>query len=165
MWSASLAATTSDFSRVSDMRDRCRWSSSDNVPSRPHRCRHRSDTRSFARSRPLGVNFNATERRSAPVSLATRPDASSLSTRRTVERGSGRCHPAGKSAKRIAFELNRECIYLFSGLTKCGCCGGGYSMISADLVGCSTARNKGACENRKNIQGVNRRGIRTPFSG
>lgn len=42
--------------------------------------------------------------------------------------------------------------YLFSGLTKCGCCGGGYSMISADLVGCSTARNKGTCDNRKNIR-------------
>jgi site-specific DNA recombinase len=25
-------------------------------------------------------------------------------------------------------------------------------MISADLIGCSTARNKGACENRKRIQ-------------
>ena len=42
--------------------------------------------------------------------------------------------------------------YLFSGLTKCACCNGGYSMISADLVGCSTARNKGTCENRLNIR-------------
>jgi site-specific DNA recombinase len=42
--------------------------------------------------------------------------------------------------------------YLFSGLTKCACCGGGYSMISADLVGCATARNKGTCNNRKNIR-------------
>jgi site-specific DNA recombinase len=25
-------------------------------------------------------------------------------------------------------------------------------MISADLIGCSTARNKGTCENRRNIQ-------------
>lgn len=33
--------------------------------------------------------------------------------------------------------------YLFSGLTKCACCGGGYSAISKDLIGCSTARNKG----------------------
>src|SRR5258708_33002336 len=31
---------------------------------------------------------------------------------------------------------------LFSGLTRCACCGGGYSMISQTLVGCSTARNK-----------------------
>ena len=42
--------------------------------------------------------------------------------------------------------------YLFSGLTKCAYCNGGYSMISADLVGCSTARNKGTCENRLNIR-------------
>jgi site-specific DNA recombinase len=42
--------------------------------------------------------------------------------------------------------------YLLSGLTKCGCCGGGYSMVSADLLGCSTARNKGTCDNRTNIR-------------
>ena len=42
--------------------------------------------------------------------------------------------------------------YLLTGLTKCGCCGGGYSMVSADLVGCSTARNKGTCGNRLNIR-------------
>ncbi|MFV3131289.1 recombinase family protein, partial [Niveispirillum sp. KHB5.9] len=42
--------------------------------------------------------------------------------------------------------------YLLSGLTRCGCCGGGYSMISAVLVGCSTARNKGTCDNRLNIR-------------
>ena len=42
--------------------------------------------------------------------------------------------------------------YLLSRLTRCGCCGGGYSMISADLVGCSTARNKGTCDNRLNIR-------------
>ncbi|MDE2467098.1 MAG: recombinase family protein [Alphaproteobacteria bacterium] len=42
--------------------------------------------------------------------------------------------------------------YLLTGLTKCGRCGGGYSMVSADLVGCSTARNKGTCDNRLNIR-------------
>ncbi|WP_310531409.1 recombinase family protein [Novosphingobium sp.] len=42
--------------------------------------------------------------------------------------------------------------YLLSGLTKCGCCGGGYSMVSGDLLGCSTARNKGTCDNRTNIR-------------
>ena len=42
--------------------------------------------------------------------------------------------------------------YLLSGLARCGCCRGGYSMISADLLGCSTARNKGTCENRTNIR-------------
>src|SRR5690606_20859521 len=42
--------------------------------------------------------------------------------------------------------------HLFAGLVKCGCCGGGYSMISKDLLGCSTARNKGTCGNRVNIR-------------
>ena len=42
--------------------------------------------------------------------------------------------------------------YLFSGLTKCGCCGGGYSMISSTHIGCSTARNRGTCDNRLNIR-------------
>ncbi len=42
--------------------------------------------------------------------------------------------------------------HLFAGLVKCGCCGGGYSMISKDLLGCATARNKGTCDNRLNIR-------------
>jgi site-specific DNA recombinase len=37
--------------------------------------------------------------------------------------------------------------YLFSGLTSCGCCGGGYTMISTASLGCATARNKGTCSN------------------
>lgn len=50
------------------------------------------------------------------------------------------------------FRDRRRPKFLFSGLTKCACCGGGYSMISADLIGCSTARNKGTCANRTNIR-------------
>lgn len=42
--------------------------------------------------------------------------------------------------------------HLFAGLVKCGCCRGGYSMISKDLLGCATARNKGTCDNRLNIR-------------
>jgi DNA invertase Pin-like site-specific DNA recombinase len=53
-----------------------------------------------------------------------------------------------------AFRDRRRPKYLLSGLTKCGCCGGGYSMISASHVGCSTARNKGTCENRQSIRRV-----------
>jgi site-specific DNA recombinase len=41
---------------------------------------------------------------------------------------------------------------LFSGLIKCGCCGGGYSMISQTHLGCSNARNKGTCDNRKGFK-------------
>ncbi|MDP0930352.1 recombinase family protein, partial [Paracoccus onubensis] len=50
------------------------------------------------------------------------------------------------------FRDRRRPKYLLSGLTRCGCCGGGYSMISAQLLGCSTRRNKGTCENRMNIR-------------
>jgi len=42
--------------------------------------------------------------------------------------------------------------HLLGGLIKCGCCGGGYSLISKDLLGCSTARNKGTCSNRMNFR-------------
>jgi site-specific DNA recombinase len=42
--------------------------------------------------------------------------------------------------------------HLFAGLVKCGCCGGGYTMISKDLLGCATSRNKGTCDNRQNIR-------------
>jgi site-specific DNA recombinase len=39
-------------------------------------------------------------------------------------------------------------------MTRCGICGGGFSVISATHVGCSTARNKGACSNRMAIKRV-----------
>jgi site-specific DNA recombinase len=42
--------------------------------------------------------------------------------------------------------------HLFAGLVKCGCCGGGYTILSRDLLGCATARNKGTCDNRLNIR-------------
>lgn len=51
-----------------------------------------------------------------------------------------------------AVHRRRHPKYLFSGLTKCACFGGGYSAISATLIGCSTARNKGTCDNRVNIR-------------
>jgi hypothetical protein len=42
--------------------------------------------------------------------------------------------------------------HLFAGLVRCGRCGGGYIMISKDLLGCATARNKATCDNRLNIR-------------
>ena len=42
--------------------------------------------------------------------------------------------------------------HLFAGLIKCGCCGGVYSLISKDLLGCAASRNKGTCDNRLNIR-------------
>lgn len=41
---------------------------------------------------------------------------------------------------------------LFSFLLKCGVCSSGYSKISKDHYGCSTARNKGICTNRLKIR-------------
>jgi site-specific DNA recombinase len=46
----------------------------------------------------------------------------------------------------------RRARYLFSGLVKCGCCGGGFVVISKYLYGCAAARNKGTCTNRLNIR-------------
>ena len=42
--------------------------------------------------------------------------------------------------------------YLFSGLLRCGECGGGFSKVSKDHFGCSTARNKGTCANLRTIR-------------
>ena len=41
--------------------------------------------------------------------------------------------------------------YLLSGLLSCGCCGAGYIMISNARYGCSAARNRGTCSNKKTI--------------
>jgi site-specific DNA recombinase len=51
-----------------------------------------------------------------------------------------------------ALNERRRPKHLFAGLVKCGCCGGGYTMISKDLLGCATSRNKGTCDNRLNIR-------------
>jgi DNA invertase Pin-like site-specific DNA recombinase len=47
----------------------------------------------------------------------------------------------------IRSERARRPSYLLSGLLKCGTCGGGFSKISLSHYGCSTARNKGTCDN------------------
>jgi site-specific DNA recombinase len=60
-------------------------------------------------------------------------------------------NPDGKTGENQFWDRTRP-KYLLSGLTKCGCCGGGYSMVSGYLLGCSTARNKGTCDNRVNIR-------------
>jgi site-specific DNA recombinase len=41
---------------------------------------------------------------------------------------------------------------LLSGLLKCGCCGGGFAKMAARHSGCSTARNKGTCDNMLTIR-------------
>jgi site-specific DNA recombinase len=53
-----------------------------------------------------------------------------------------------------AFWARQRPRYLFSGLMRCGTCSGGFSKISEEHFGCSTARNKGptACGNRLTIR-------------
>jgi site-specific DNA recombinase len=49
--------------------------------------------------------------------------------------------------KGIRSERARRPSCLLSGLLKCGVCSGGFSKISQSHYGCSTARNKGTCDN------------------
>lgn len=48
----------------------------------------------------------------------------------------------------------RDCRpkHLFSGLIKCGSCGGGMSLVSRIYYGCAANRNKGTCDNRQTIR-------------
>lgn len=57
----------------------------------------------------------------------------------------------GTLDKKPAFNHKKRPPRLLSYLLKCGECGGGMSMISQTQYGCSTARNKGTCANRKTI--------------
>lgn len=42
--------------------------------------------------------------------------------------------------------------HLFSGLTKCESCGGGFTLSSNDRLTCFNARNRGTCHNRRGIK-------------
>src|SRR5262249_61500222 len=50
------------------------------------------------------------------------------------------------------FWAGRRARYLFSGLIKCGACGGNYVVISKHLYGCARARDRGTCANLHNIR-------------
>jgi hypothetical protein len=41
--------------------------------------------------------------------------------------------------------------FLFSGLLRCGCCGGEYTILAQDRYGCATRRSKGTCNNNATI--------------
>ena len=69
---------------------------------------------------------------------------------RVKARQSAAALPRGANRGKALSRANRP-RHLFSGLLACGCCGGGMSMISATHVGCSTARNKGTCANRRTM--------------
>jgi site-specific DNA recombinase len=49
--------------------------------------------------------------------------------------------------------LNRthRARFILSGLLRCGCCGGGYTLVGKDRYGCATRRQKGACQNERTI--------------
>src|SRR5690606_25416858 len=54
--------------------------------------------------------------------------------------------------ERGAFWEKQRPRMLLSYLLKCGCCGGGFSKVSQDRYGCSTARNKNTCSNRLTVR-------------
>ena len=51
-----------------------------------------------------------------------------------------------------AFHEKQRPRMLLSFLLKCGVCGGGFSKVSQNHYGCSTARNKGTCDNRLTVR-------------
>ena len=57
-----------------------------------------------------------------------------------------------EGSAKAAFWDRRRPRYLFSGLMRCGVCGGGFAKISLHHFGCSTARNKGTCTNLLTIR-------------
>ena len=46
----------------------------------------------------------------------------------------------------------RRAAHLLSGLLRCGLCGGGMSLVGGTSYGCSTARDKGTCGNRRTVK-------------
>jgi len=41
--------------------------------------------------------------------------------------------------------------FLLSGLLKCACCGGGFTIVAQDRYGCATRRSKGTCDNAATV--------------
>jgi hypothetical protein len=41
--------------------------------------------------------------------------------------------------------------FLLSGLLKCGCCGGSFTIVAQDRYGCATRRSKGTCDNNATV--------------
>jgi site-specific DNA recombinase len=58
----------------------------------------------------------------------------------------------GALRKLPQFHQKQRPHMLLSYLLTCGCCGGGFSKVSQNHYGCSTARNKGTCGNRLTIR-------------
>ena len=56
---------------------------------------------------------------------------------------------AKKGAKQAV--KSRKPRYILSGLTKCGCCGASYTIISNNRMGCAGYRERGDCDNNRTI--------------
>ena len=67
-----------------------------------------------------------------------------------------------RSTMKAGIVRARRPKYLFSGLTQCGSCGGGFVLSSHDLLTCFNARSRGTCANRRSIkrQDVEARALR-----
>ncbi|CBS87309.1 recombinase family protein [Azospirillum lipoferum] len=55
-------------------------------------------------------------------------------------------------ANRRGAEHARRPKHLLSGLVRCGCCGGSYTVKSKDQLACSTYRESGTCTNNRTIR-------------
>ena len=52
----------------------------------------------------------------------------------------------------IRSERARRPVYLFSGLVKCGQCGGSYTLVSGTNYGCANRKTRGTCDNGLTIK-------------
>ena len=55
-------------------------------------------------------------------------------------------------SRAVRSERARRPVYLFSGLLKCGQCGGSYSMVSGTTYGCANRKTRGTCDNGLTIK-------------
>jgi site-specific DNA recombinase len=64
--------------------------------------------------------------------------------------------------RKLSFEIQRDDSgnalnrahrrkFLLSGLLKCGCCAGGFTIVAQDRYGCATHRSKGTCSNNATV--------------
>ncbi len=54
----------------------------------------------------------------------------------------------------IRTERARRPVHLFSGLLKCGQCGGSYSLVSGTKYGCANRKTRGTCDNKLRIRRI-----------
>lgn len=59
---------------------------------------------------------------------------------------------ATRNTMKTGIDRARRPKYLFSGLTRCASCGGGFILSSHDRLTCFNARSRGTCTNRRSIK-------------